>query len=300
MPRSCVHLGIVVVTVVGAGLAGLVAAQRLRAARVDVVVREASDRPGGRLSTVDVGSGGGRADMGAQFFTVRSPEFRAVVDGWLARGWVYEWCRGFTDPPDGYPRYAATGGMATLAGHLAAGLDIEYRAAVERLPDSPVIATPPIPVLAGLTDQRLPAIEYDPCLAVAAALDRPPTIPPPGGVQLADGPFTFVADNAAKGVSSVPMVTLHAEPELSERLWAQPDAIDRLLAEARPWLGGAQVVAAELIRWPHAKPRRTVDEPCIVAAPGVILAGDFCAGAKVEGASRAGLAAADALLEHLG
>src|SRR4051812_4957183 len=147
------------VTVIGAGLAGLLAARRLRDAGVDVVVRESGRVVGGRLATVDMGGGHrGRADMGAQFFTVRSPEFRALVDDWLARSWVYEWCRGFADPPDGYPRYAATGGMVELAAHLADGLDIRFNDPAVRLPDVPVIATPPIPVLRELTDLPLPAI----------------------------------------------------------------------------------------------------------------------------------------------
>src|SRR4051794_21204248 len=158
------------VTVIGAGLAGLLAARRLRDAGVDVVVRESGRVVGGRLATVDMGGGHrGRADMGAQFFTVRSERFRGIVDDWLARSWVYEWCRGFGDPPDGYPRYAATGGMAELAAHLAQGLDVRLHDRGASLA-APVIATPPLPGFRPVAHPPPPHIQDDP---------RPPPAPPP-------------------------------------------------------------------------------------------------------------------------
>ena len=48
-----------------------------------------------------------------------------MVDGWTPRrARVYEWSRGFDDPPDGYPRYAVRGGMAALARTSPPGLDV--------------------------------------------------------------------------------------------------------------------------------------------------------------------------------
>ena len=122
--------------VVGAGVAGLLGARRLQEAGWPVVVLEAGDRPGGRLATVHIDTGpGGKAalDSGAQFITVRSQPFVALMDSWLNSGAAYEWCRGFDQPParpDGYPRYAGTGGMANLATAMAEGIDIRYRTRV--------------------------------------------------------------------------------------------------------------------------------------------------------------------------
>jgi len=142
-----------------------------------------------------------------------------------------------------------------------------------------------------------PDMAYDRCVALVVVLDRPPVeLPPAGAAQLTDGPFTWIADNRRKGISPVPALTFHASPELSVRLWDDPG---RVLAEARPWLGDAQVVATHVTKWPFSKPVAPLDEACVVAEPGVILAGDFCNGAKVEGAALSGLAAADALLRHL-
>ena len=57
-----------------------------------------------------------------------------------------------------------------MAAALAAGLDVRYRSPIASRPDGPTIVTPPIPLAGRLIDQPLPAIEYDPCIAVIAAI----------------------------------------------------------------------------------------------------------------------------------
>lgn len=122
--------------VVGAGLAGLVCARTLSDAGMPVVVVDRGAVPGGRLATAVVD--GGVADVGAQFFTVRSDAFAGLVTGWRDEGCpVRTWSRGFwqaetvrdhvdvaTLDADGHPRYVVDGGMQQLAAHLAAGLDL--------------------------------------------------------------------------------------------------------------------------------------------------------------------------------
>ena len=112
------------VAIIGAGLAGLVAARRLveleSQGRVDVagddiVLLERSSAAGGRLATERIGEA--VLDHGAQFFTVRTDDLRADVARWQAEGVVEEWCRGFGEI-DGYPRYRVAGGMVQLANHL--------------------------------------------------------------------------------------------------------------------------------------------------------------------------------------
>jgi protoporphyrinogen oxidase len=66
------------VVVVGAGLAGLRAAQVLCRPGLDVVVLEAADRPGGRVSTDVVD--GFRCDRGFQVLNTSYPALRAAVD----------------------------------------------------------------------------------------------------------------------------------------------------------------------------------------------------------------------------
>jgi hypothetical protein len=66
------------VIIVGAGISGLMAAQVLQNNGVHVCVMDKSTSVGGRLATRRIGTG--VADHGAQFFTVREPQFQAMVD----------------------------------------------------------------------------------------------------------------------------------------------------------------------------------------------------------------------------
>lgn len=87
------------VAVVGAGMAGLIAARELRRRGIDVVVLESASRPGGRMlaestalgSRVDLGGqwiGRGHhrfealaVELGTTVFAMRTPERPAIVDG---------------------------------------------------------------------------------------------------------------------------------------------------------------------------------------------------------------------------
>jgi predicted NAD/FAD-dependent oxidoreductase len=301
------------IVVVGAGLAGLTAARQLIEAGRAVVVLERGPWVGGRLRTQELD--GARIDFGAQFFTVRSSSFAAMVSRWLAGEVAYEWCRGFDDPPDGYPRYAGRGGMATLAlARQQAVSSIRPGSegwAVEladgtAMPAAAVILTPPVPesrTLLAVEVPQLDVVAYEPTLAVGVVLEGSPAVPPPGAVQLSDGPFSFVADNQAKGVSSKLALTLHATGEVSRRWWNTDDAValDALLRQGRRWLGpDPRVLSARLIRWPYARPTSLYPSPCLVIdemAP-LVFAGDAFGQPRVEGAVLSGQAAASAVGER--
>lgn len=312
------------VAVIGAGLAGLVAARELRAAGLDVTVVDKGRSPGGRLATRRIGAA--RLDHGAQFFTVRTPAFRSRVDGWTGRELVRVWATGF-DGADGHPRYVAVDGMNALAKDLAAGLDVECSTmafAVRPLePPSParwavviddgthrpadaIVITCPLPqAFALLVDSGIDLesgplrTEYDRTIGLLAVLDGPSAVPAPGAVQHPDETLAFVADNCAKGVSAVPALTVHAAPEWSEAHWDDgPGAlVEALESAAAPWLGAARIVERQLKKWRFAAPRTIWPDPCWQQAGGsLVLAGDAFAGPRVEGAHNSGLAAAHALL----
>src|SRR5262245_8103246 len=66
------------VIVVGAGMAGLMAAQRLKASGFDVIVLEARDRVGGRMNT-STNATGTVLDLGASWIHGDQPEFENFV-----------------------------------------------------------------------------------------------------------------------------------------------------------------------------------------------------------------------------
>jgi hypothetical protein len=316
------------IIIIGAGLAGLIAARELDAAGADVLVLDKGRSPGGRLATRRVG--GATLDHGAQFFTVRSPAFAKTVDDWLARGLVHAWNHGFDDGDDdgdgdSHPRYVATGGMNSLAKDLAVGLDVRCSTmafAVRRDADSgdvsvaiddgtsfeadAVIVTAPLPQAFALMidggielDETLFRTDYDRTIGLLVRLDQAPDLPPSGGIQNADDVFSFIGDNASKGVSLEPAVTFHANPTWSEAHWDDDndELVKQLAVAAQPWLGDATIVEHSLKKWRLATPRSIWPDPCWTTADGkVIMAGDAFAGPKVEGAHNSGLAAAHTLL----
>ncbi len=116
--------------VIGAGIAGLMAATRVAGHGRRVLVLDKSRGVGGRMATRRIGAA--VCDHGAQFITQRTPGFRDVIEQAVLEAAVVEWCRGFgrdgsgaADPPavaDGHPRYRGVRGMTDLPKWLAAGL----------------------------------------------------------------------------------------------------------------------------------------------------------------------------------
>jgi len=311
------------VVVVGAGMAGLTAARRVADAGHAVTVVDKGRRPGGRMATKHL-RGGARADHGAQFFTVRTEAFDATVARWLEDGAVREWCRGFGSD-DGHPRYAATNGMAELAGRMAIGLDVKSSVRVDAvrprgrgwvvtwpaghgalagsLDADAVVLTAPVPQVAALMSDHVavPEVAYTPTISLLVALVGPSTVPAPGGVQLDDHPtWSWIGDNVAKGTSTAPAVTFHTRADVAAARWLEEaeDLSSELLRAASPWVGSANVVDVALHRWRYATPVEPHPERCMVAADGrVVFAGDAFGGPRVEGAFLSGLAAAAAIVD---
>lgn len=325
------------VLIVGAGLAGLMAARELQSRGLRALLLEKGRSVGGRLATRRVGPG--RADHGAQFFTVRSPEFRPWVERWQAEGLVFVWSTGWSDgslaetPSDGHPRYAVRGGMNALAQHLAQGLDVRAETQVAALAPKAngwqvadqaghtysgrgLLLTPPVPqslallaasgiVLADRDRDRLESIEYAPSLAGIFWLDQPLRLPEPGAMQRSNAPIAWMADNQRKGISpEAVLATVHAAPEISEAAWQMPETavLESLFEGLQPFLQpGTQVLEQQLKRWRYALPTQSYPERMLLADGPLPLAfaGDAFGGPRVEGAALSGLAAGQKLADRL-
>ncbi|WP_373512609.1 FAD-dependent oxidoreductase, partial [Persicitalea sp.] len=75
--------------IIGAGMAGLTAARELTAQGWDVTVLDKGRGIGGRMATRRIENT--RADHGAQYFSVRTPEFRQLIEKLESEGIVEAW-----------------------------------------------------------------------------------------------------------------------------------------------------------------------------------------------------------------
>jgi predicted NAD/FAD-dependent oxidoreductase len=321
MTKSCL--------IVGAGMAGLTAAQVLHKAGVSVTLVDKGRGVGGRMATRRLE--GAVCDHGAQYFTARDPRFVAQVEAWAAGGVVRPWATGFHTADgalkaSGEPRYISPQGMTGVAKAWAAGLDVRLGLRVTRLVyedtwqvtaetgenfnADALILTPPVPQSLALlaesvftlpvdVQQALEAVRYQPCYALMLTLEGPSQVPPPGGLWLDGEPIAWVADQAQKGISPVSAVVAHSGPRFAETHWNTPDEeVTALMLEAlRPWLGTA-VLTTSLHRWRYSQPTHLHSAPTLgLDAPApLFFAGDAFAGPRVEGAFLSGLAAAEGVL----
>ena len=279
------------VLVIGAGMAGLMAAAELQRAGRSVLVLDKGRSVGGRLASRRIDDAS--FDHGAQFITTRDPRFAAVLEQGRQDGAMEEWCRGFAGGADGHARWRGKPAMSAVAKHIALGLDVHLEMPVNALRRAEdrwraetttgrtftagaVVLTPPVPqslamldaggiILAPEMRARLEAVEYERCLAVMAVLDGPSRIPPPGGLTPDGGPIAWIADNQLKGISAEPAVTIHATHASSVEHWDRDrqESGRALLDAAAPWLG-AGVQTFQVHGWRYSKPMRVDDEPCVL------------------------------------
>ena len=321
--------------IIGAGLAGLMAATTLENAGKSVVVLDKGRSVGGRLATRRVGDG--LADHRAQFFTVRTNTFQRYVDQWMADDLVYIWGYGWSDGSlkrtisDGHPRYVTRGGMNNLAKDLAKSLkDVRVNVQVVSVDlndntwevgDSDgrgytarsLVLTAPVPqslelvakVPISVQDrQELQRIQYGPCIAAMFMVEGEVDLPEPGAVQNFDKPVYWLADNKRKGITEQRIITVHAEARYSRQHYDDPDEdnLAFLRAPLEERMGpDAQIVEQQLKKWRYSVPLTTYPRDCLPAGNmNLVFAGDAFGGrGRVEGAFLSGLAAGQAMLAKL-
>lgn len=317
------------ILIIGAGLAGLSAANDLTQAGHKVLVIDKGRGLGGRLAGRRIGEA--TFDHGAQFMTARSPRFQQTVSTWVAAGVAEEWYSSYPgqskEKSESHPRYRGVPTMTAVAKYLATDMNVLRSVRVlnfyqqdnhwlaeldngEQVSAKGLLITSPVPqtldLLASGNIQipadkqvRLDRIEYEACIAVMAVLDRSTTIPAPGAMAFDDGPLAWITDNQQKGVSLLPAVTIHGSGDFSIAHFEEDrkTAGQRLIDAALPLLGGANVTEFQVHGWLYSKPKVVDPEACMLLSEGtdlppLALAGDAFNGPKVEGAVVSGWAAA--------
>lgn len=304
------------VAIIGAGMAGLACARRLRESGVELVLFDKGRAVGGRIATRRVE--GLQFDHGAQYVTARTESFAGVLRTLRASGTVGDWEQG-----SGLARLVGIPGMSALPRALAEGLDVRLNAPVTGLscvgdrwrltigdrveeaervvmalpaPQARALLGPDHPLAAALDQVRLA-----PCLTLMAAVRAPV---PFACSEDVGHPLAWVAHEGSKPGRPSGEATCwvaQAGPEFSsEHLEKEPQAIARLMLPMlcdRLGVGADAVSYAVVHRWRYARAMTVLGNPFLRSSErSLYLGGDWCLGARVEAAWTSGTAIAEDLL----
>nr|WP_314898737.1 FAD-dependent oxidoreductase [uncultured Deefgea sp.] len=325
------------VIVIGAGMAGLSAAQQLRAAGKDVLVLEKSRGVGGRMATRRTDAG--QWDHGAQYFTARSAPFRRQIALWLRANivsrWhepIYAWNGTTLQASSPQQRFVGKPTMNAPLRAMAAKLDthIQFATQVTTISqeqhlwrvntESQVWQAPqlvlaiPAPQVARMLPAAHPQqaavtqVAMQPCWAVMISSKHATHLPFAGlfvnETNVNDDVLSWIALDSSKSGRSGQHWVLHASVAWSlAHLDDTPDMVINALCQAfsrllKQWgQSKPSWQAATAHRWLYARGNAESTLPQD-ASDGLAIAGDWLAGGRVEGAYLSGLAAADILLTH--
>lgn len=322
------------VAVIGAGIAGLVAARELQSHGFGVQVFDKGRGVGGRISVRRHQPF--EFDHGAQYFTVRDERFAqqvrlweqaAIVEPWIGR--IAAWRDGLWQGSSSCPRYIGVPGMNVLAQELASNLHVSSNTRVTGISrqqsrwtlqteagdhagdfDTLIVSLPAEQAAALIAEQSdlsksAANCPLAPCWAVMLGFEEPIGIPY-DGVFVNDSPLAWVARNTSKSQrSSSEAWVLHASPtwsaahleDASEQvIMALTDAFQQLSSEPIPI-----AIHAAAHRWRYALPLEPLDVGAFWdAGARLAMCGDWCCGSRVEGAYLSGLTAAELVLNSNG
>ncbi len=327
------------VGVVGAGLAGLMAARILHDHGLEVSVVDKGRKPGGRSSTRRSREGL-QFDHGAQYFTARSDWLRRYVNAWVEQGVVapFEPTLAVVDE-DGWrlkekatQRFVGRPSMDAVADHLAVALDINCDVEVSGLnvvktgeiemisggcrtlgAYDAVILTPPGPQVSALCREldpglstRIDEVEFQPTWAVMVAFESELELEAQGIFVNGEGPLGWVCRDGSKaGRSGTQSWVLHGsavwsashvEDESEEVASALVEAFREVVeAGGGKW---SEPMVRRAHRWRYARAAEPLEEGALVSqqVEGLVVAGDWLCGSRIEGALKSGAAAAGRIL----
>ena len=301
------------VALIGAGIAGLSCADALVAAGHTVTLFDKGRAPGGRMATRRIATPAGEAsfDHGAQYFTVRDPDFRRHVLRWQDAGLAAPW------PAAGPDAWVGTPAMAAPVRAMARSHDVRFPVQIDSIGrDGPhwhvggtsfdvlgialpaeqaATALDPVhPAFAALAAQTPAAPCWTVMAAFAAALPGP-------DILRQDGPIGWAARNSAKPGRTGPETwVVQAGPEWSRtHLERPPGEIVPLLLDALAIRLGQPLpapLAAAAHRWRYARSGAQGSGSLWDPAARLGVCGDWLVAPRVEAAWLSGAKLAAAIL----
>jgi renalase len=251
-----------------------------------------------------------KADHGAQYFSVKTPEFQEFISSLQSKNITAEWHLAQRDNV----RYVGAKGMNTIPKSMASGMDVRVNEKVILIENNTVktesgnsysfdkmIITIPIPQVINLFQSSnftfsekdktvLDSIHYEPCIAVMAVLKEQTQILS-GGIILENQPVAWIADNFQKGITETPTVTLHANAEFSEKHF--DDDLKRvgeeMLSSVNQYVKPENVLSFQTHRWKFSNATKRYSQPFYqIENQSIFLGGDGFGIGNVEGAFLSG------------
>ncbi|MEI8018291.1 MAG: FAD-dependent oxidoreductase [Schlesneria sp.] len=321
------------VGIIGAGIAGLVCADRLRREGVAVTILEKSRGVGGRSATRHLDETS--CDHGAQYFTVSDSLFAERVAQWRENGVVDIWQGRIVAIDSGVirelnetrVRLVGTPGMNSIGKHLALNLDVKNNTEIKRVersnerwwafdeadhtygPFDILISTaPPIQTHQLFAEwspqfaEQLDSIEMLPCWsAILRFASRLPV--DFDGAFVNGAPLSWVARNNSKpGRGPSECWLLHGSAAWSAaNVDREPEESGKALVNEFWKLFGREILLPSSVtahRWRYSIPRDVLPTRYLLDDQlQVGCAGDWCGGPRIEGAFLSGNALAMSLLE---
>lgn len=277
------------VAILGAGMAGLAAAQVFRGAGLEVALLDKGRGVGGRTSTRRASPFA--FDHGAQYFTARSSDFCARVAQWKEGGVIAPWearfarssAAGCQSIQTTEPRWVAVPGMNALAKHIARDFDLRVGSRVGRVERAEnrwtlfdgeqralgecgrlLITAPPRQAAdligeASTLGAAARRIEMKACWAAMFGFGEPYQVEF-DAAHCDDPTLSWIARNNSKpGRGPAESWVLHATPEWSgAHLELEPEEVLRQLAQSLSRLTGRELPRIEhrrAHRWLYALPK---------------------------------------------
>ncbi len=286
-------------------MAGLACADALRDAGHSVTLFDKGRGPGGRMATrrMETPLGDVFIDHGAQYFTVRDPGFRQVVDGWRHLGLAAPW------PLAGADAWVGLPGMNAVVRRMAAFHDVNWDQQITGMVrkhgawtlisksgesgqfDAVILAIPAEQAAAilSLHDFAMARIALmarsQPCWAGLFVFDRPLEVQP--RVIRNEGDIAWAAPNRAKPGRTGPEAWIVQASALwsTARLEASSAKIAEPLLAALAEIFGTSIpapIASFAHRWRFALSAGTGDGALWNPDIGLGVCGDWLLGPRVE------------------